>query len=210
MNSETTTTTGSLVQVRAALAGITGIAPATIGSADEFWNLVMARGNHEMDTVDSLRRRNYAAYWPSFETRVVGPRAENGCLTRKMKRVGILPGYVFCKVDPTRDLTLTLDQIVSAFDIVRTHSGNPLLLRDDDIGIIRRIEIGLNTPLPPGGKAVHNFKRGQKVRFVDDLIGRWPPGRIETLARDGRICVEIDLMGRKVPIWVLPHQIERT
>jgi transcription antitermination factor NusG len=102
-----------------------------------------------------------------------------------------------------------LHRIVGAFDIARTFSGYPLLIGDEDIQIIRRIEIGLNTPRP-SDKVVHNFKRGQKVRFVDDLIGRWPPGVVETLAHDGRISVEVDLMGRKVPIWVLPHQIERT
>jgi len=101
-----------------------------------------------------------------------------------------------------------LGRIVGALDVVRTYSGGPLRISDEDIRIIRSIEIGLNTPRPV--KIVHDFKRGEKVSFIDDLIGRWPPGVIEKLAPDGRIGVEVDLMGRKVPITVLPHQIERT
>jgi len=131
-----------------------------------------------------------------------------GCLTRQRRRVGIIPGYVFADVDPQRDFEMLLGRIVGALDVVRTYSGGPLRISDEDIRIIRSIEIGLNTSRPV--KIVHDFKRGEKVGFIDDLIGRWPPGVIEKLAPDRRIGVELDLMGRKVPITVLPHQIERT
>jgi len=131
-----------------------------------------------------------------------------GCLTRQRRRVRIIPGYVFADVDPQRDFEMLLGRIVGALDVVRTYSGGPLRISDEDIRIIRSIEIGLNTSRPV--KIVHDFKRGEKVSFIDDLIGRWPPGVIEKLAPDGRIGVEVDLMGRKVPITVLPHQIERT
>jgi len=53
------------------------------------------------------------------------------------------------------------------------------------------------------------LERGEKVRFIDDTVRTWPAGTVEKLAQDGRIGVEIELMGRKVLIWVLPHQIER-
>jgi transcription antitermination factor NusG len=128
-------------------------------------------------------------------------------MTRRMRRIGILPGYVFSDVDRDRDLTTLLRRIVGAIDVARTFSGAPLLIGDADIQIIRKIEIGLNTPRPD--KLLHNFKSGEKVRFVDDLMGRWPPGRIIKLAPDGRISVEVEMMGRKVAITCLPHQIER-
>jgi hypothetical protein len=64
----------------------------------------------------------------------------------------------------------------------------------------------MNTPTP--GKALHNFKSGDKVRFRDDLLNRWPPGRIAGALQDGRISVEIEVMGRLVPFHVFPHQIE--
>lgn len=201
-----TTQTGNLDQVRQALHGITGVVPAAPVAAPDRY-LVEARMGREMDTVDSFRRSGLLAYWPSYLETVPARRRENGCMTRRTKRVGILPGYVFCEVDAKRDLTTLLDHTVGAFDVVRFQSGAPLLIADADIQIIRRIEIGLNTPRPE--QTHHDFKMGEKVSFTDDLVGRWPPGRIIKLAREGRITVEVDLMGRKVKITVLPHQIER-
>ena len=201
-------TTGNLEQVRAALHGITGqqIAPPVTAAPDRY--LVMARTNHELDAVDSFRRNCVSAYWPSYEELAVSRERRNGFATRRWRRVGIIPGYIFAAIDPDLDFTTLLHRVVGALDMVRTLSGDPLLIRDADIQIIRRIEIGLNTPLPQ--IALHNFKPGEKVRFVDDLVGRWPPGIITKLAREGRISVEVALMGRKVKITVLPHQIERT
>jgi transcription antitermination factor NusG len=196
---------GNLTQVRAALHGITGLEPDKSGP-DRY--LVIARMNRELDTVDSFRRNTVPAYWPSYEQLRVTRQKQNGHPVRRLVRVGILPGYVFAAVQPSLDFENFLQRIVGAIDIARTMSGNPLLISDADIRIIRRIEAGLNTPR--SGRTAHDFKRGQKVCFVDDLVGRWPPGVIEKLAPDGRISVEVELMGRKVPITVLPHQIERT
>jgi hypothetical protein len=48
-----------------------------------------------------------------------------------------------------------------------------------------------------------------KVRFVDDDVQRWPPGKIGGAHGDGRLMVEVEFMGRIVPFFVFPHQIER-
>lgn len=202
-------TAGNLEQVRNALHGITGIEPPKLVDDGPDRYLVMARMNRELDTVDSLRRNGYRAYWPHYEHLAPTRTKRNGHPIRKMRRVGLIPGYVFSTIDPRQDLELLLDRIVGAIDVVRTFSGNPLVICDADVQIIRRIEIGLNTPRPTN-QVAHTFKRGQKVRFLDDLVGRWPPGIVESLAHDGRISVLVDLMGRKVPVTVLPHQIERT
>jgi transcription antitermination factor NusG len=198
---------GNLGLVRDAMAGITGRPPAAHAPGPDRY-LVVVRMNHELDAVDSFRRNQWRAYWPSYEQLMPTRRVRGGHPVRRVRRVGILPGYVFCAHEPGRDLQQHLETIIGVFDIVRTFSGRPLLIADADIQIIRRIEAGLNTPraeAPP-----HDFAVGENVRFVDDLIGRWPPGRIVRLARDGRIGVEVDLMGRKVDIVALPHQIERT
>lgn len=199
--------TGNLEQVRNALHSITGIKPAKLTASAPDRYLVMARMNQELDTVDSFRRNNVPAYWPSYEELVVTRRSRNGHPVRRIRRVGILPGYVFSTVDPDRDFTSILHRIVGALDVARTFSGNPLLINDADIQIIRKIEIGLNTPMP--AKVAHNFKIGEKVSFRDDLMGRWPPGAIVKLAPDGRISVEVELMGRKVLVKALSFQIER-
>lgn len=197
--------TGNMDQVREALAGITGVevkAPA-LPAPDRY--LVMVRSSRELDAVDSFRRNQVPAYWPSYEELVPTKQKLNGHPVCRRRRIGLIPGYVFPEVKPG---ALALDRIVAAIDYVRTFDGNPLLIRDADIQIIRRIEIGLNTPKPGG--ADHSFKVGEKVRFSDDLIGRWPAGKIIKLVLEGRIIVEVDLMGRKLPITVFPHQIERT
>jgi transcription antitermination factor NusG len=126
---------------------------------------------------------------------------------RLRRRIGMIPGYVFTRLDPRLDFEQLLDKIVGALDMVRTRSGNPWMIPERYIREIRKIEIGLNTP-PPERKVTHGFKRGQRVRFVDTLVDVWPPGVIERLANDGRIGAEVDLMGRKLMIWVFPHQIE--
>src|ERR1700733_1221772 len=165
-------TNGNLAQVRDALAGITGvkIAPATIAVADRY--LVAVRMSRELDAVDSFRRNNFAAYWPSFEELRPTKRWLNGHPVCRRKRIGIIPGYVFPEVAPG---SLMLDRIVGAIDFVRGFNGYPLLIPDADIQIIRGIEIGMNTPDPVKLKAAHTSKVGEKVRFIDDLFGRWPP-----------------------------------
>lgn len=190
--------TGNLEQVRNALHSITGIEPAKLTASAPDRYLVMARMNHELDTVDSFRRVYVPAYWPSYEELLPSRRQRDGSLIRRWRRVGIIPGYVFSDIIPDRDFGMLLKRIVGAIDLARTFSGNPLLINDADVQIIRNILIGLNTPRPE--KAAHNFKPGQKVRFVDDLVGRWPPGLIDVLAPSGRISVQVDLMGRKVPV----------
>lgn len=198
-------TKGNLEQVRSALEGITGVeAPPIIPPASDRY-LIMVRSSRELDAVDSFRRNRIPAYWPSYEGLVSTSRRINGHPVCVKRRIGIIPGYILPDAIPG---ALRLDVIVAAIDYIRTFDGTPLRICDADIQIIKRIEIGLNTPKP--GHAEHAFKKGEKVRFADDLMGRWPAGKIIKLADQGRIIVEVDLMGRKLPITVFPHQIERT
>lgn len=201
----TMTEKGNLETVRDALSGITGVkieAPSPQGPP---WYLVMIRNAREGDAVDSYRRSNIRAYWPTYEElRPTRHKAKGHPICRK-RRMSIIPGYIFPEAV---EGALDLDGIIGAIDYVRKFSGDPLRISDEDIKIIRHIETGLNTPKPESTE--HTFKVGEKVRFSDDLIGRWPPGKIIKLAANGRISVEVSLMGRKLPITVFPHQIERT
>lgn len=175
--------------------------------AVEDWVLITVRVNHEYEAVDSLRRRGWRAYYPSYEELVPTKRMFNGQPVRRLMRRSIIPGHVFTPIVP--GIALELDMVIGAIGVVRTHAGDLLTIKDDDIQIIRGIEAGLNVPTKDDA-AAHDFKVGEKVRFLDDLAGRWPPGKIVRIARKGRIGVEVALMGRKVMIYVLPHQIERT
>src|SRR5438552_4735438 len=115
---------GNLDQVRKALQGIAGVPLAPKIEAAHEWYLVMARCNRELDTVDSFRRRGVASYWPSYETLVTTSEKVNGRYVRKMRRTGILPGYVFSLAEG-HDIVTLLQRIVGAFDIARSFSGNP-------------------------------------------------------------------------------------
>jgi transcription antitermination factor NusG len=198
--------TGNMEKVRDALQGITGVEQPPVETGPDRY-LVMVRMNRELDAVDSFRRNQVRCYWPSYEELVVTRRSFNGQPVRRLRRVGILPGYVFSAVDPNVDFTAMLDRIVGAFDVVRTLDGHPLHIPDADIRIIQKIEIGLSQCVVPGKGC--DFKIGEKVRFIDDVVDRWPPGKIIHIAPTGRISVQVELMGRKVTIRVLPHQIER-
>jgi transcription antitermination factor NusG len=196
---------GNMAIVREALAGITGVTkPAPVIGPSR--HLVVVRNSHEFESVDSFRRNFVPAYWASYEELLPSRKVRNGFTGRRVRRVGILPGLIFVPVNAVPDMEGLLHRIVGAIDFHRTYSGNPFVVDDADVRVIQRIEVGLNTP---SKEVAHKFKVGEKVRFVDDLDGRWPPGKIIKLAREGRIIVEVDAMGRKMPITVFSFQIER-
>lgn len=197
---------GNMEQVRTALQGITGVQLSPDRDDGTEWYMVIVRSNFQLDAVDGLRRAGLRAYWPSYEYMTATKRIIAGRHTSRTVRLGILP-YVLTPRVPNIDLKDRTERIVSILDMVRTYSGNPLLLRDSDIKIIRKIDVAMNTPKPEA--SVHNFKIGDKVRFCDDIMSQWPPGVVVKLAKEGRISVEVSLMGRKVPITVFPFQIER-
>lgn len=201
-----TTENGNMEQVRTALQGITGVQLSPDRDDGAEWYMVIVRSNYHLNAVDGLRRAGLRAYWPSYERSVASKRMVMGRQTRRSIRFGILP-YVLSPRCPGYDFASTSERITAILDIVRTYSGNPLFLRDSDIKIIRKIDISLNTPKPEA--SAHNFKVGDKVRFRDDLVHQWPPGVVVKVAREARISVEVNLMGRKVPVTVFPFQIER-
>lgn len=199
---------GNMEQVRAALHGITGIDPKPREQAGADWFMIVVRTNHELDAIDSMRRHGYRAYWPNYEKLIATRRQFEGRPIRRMVRIGVIP-YIFTPATSGGiDVVELREQIVAVIDLVRTDTGKPLMLRHADIEKIRRIEFGQNGIKPETPK--HDFKIGEKVRFVDDVMSDWPPGVILKIARDARISVELSLMGRKVPISVFPFQIKRT
>lgn len=174
----------------------------------QLWYMVLVRPSREQDAADSFRRNHIRAYWPNYEhMQTYRPRKNGGKPEQRMVLTAIVPGYVFSPGSPMEDFETLIERISGVINIVRTFSGKPLMLTQDHIHAIRQIEADQNTPQP--AKTVHTYKTGQKVRFIDDLMSRIGAGRISKLAKDGRIGVEVDLMGRKVPFWVFPHQIER-
>jgi transcription antitermination factor NusG len=200
-----TTEKGNLAEVRDAVA-MPRIDLKPIGATvQRDWYMIVARPGHELEAVDGFRRHGVRAYWPNYE-KFVGTRGKAGPRL-KVLVCGIIAGYFFTPGSQSEDLEDVIERTTGAVSFVRTFSGNPLFLSEDDIKIIRAIEKVENTPKPKA--TAHKFIMDQKVRFVDDVGGRWPDGRIIKLARGGRISVSVALMGREVAISVFPHQIER-
>ena len=200
---------GNLKTVRDAISGITGVNVEQQPEPQRYY-MIVCRPNHEYDTVDSFRRQGQPAFWPSYEDLVTTRKMVNGQPMRRIRRVGIVAGYVFTPALGDRDFTNFLQRIVGAIEIARSMSGKPIFLSEADIAIFRRIEADPDDKAKKAEAAKRAFQVGEKVRFKDDLQHRWPPGKIIKVARGGRIAVEVAMMGRKIEIKALPHQIERT
>jgi hypothetical protein len=174
-----------------------------------WWGL-LARHPKEQTAADYLKEEGVSVYWPNYPRLSPTGGEVNGRPWRKPRLTSVIPGLMFV-ADTSMDACVGLSEMVERtpglVGFFRNRHGVASALEDIDINIIRNIEAKLNLEPPPGA-LTHTFKVGQKVRFVDDLMHNWPPGRIGKLAKDGRISVDTPLLGRVVPIWVLPFQIE--
>ena len=166
------------------------------------WRAFVIVSGHEQDAADGFRRERVRAYWPNRIKLIPSPRGR-----RRQIFAPVIPGMIFTPYADEALLFDAVERIRYVLNVLRKEDGECAMIANEDIEIIRRIESGLN--LPPPVTPLHNFKVGEKVRFTDDILGRWPPLTITALSKDGRISVEGYLMGRMVPIHsVLPSQIE--
>lgn len=168
----------------------------------EAWCMLLVRPGKEQDVRDLFRRNNIRAYWPHFQPFIVPRNAPARIMLRS-----VMPGYVFVLGPFETKFWDVVERVQGTGNVIRKFSGDVLRIRDEDVEVIRKIEMGLNTPTP--GKSMHHFKTGHKVRFTDDASHRWPPGKVAGLASDGRLIVEVEIMGRLVPCHVFPHQVEK-
>ena len=203
---ETAADRGNLAQVREALHGPT-IEEVRQPHPFTHWYMIAAHPGQERKAADGFRRDRIRAYWPNYSKLVATRREQNGRPVRRMMLMAMMPGCIFSPIGASSDFWDVIERVPGVVNVVRTHSGNILSIVEEDIQLIRRIEAGKNTPEPVS--VLHKFKMHEKVRFLDDLTSRWGPGKISKLANDGRITIDVSLMGRMTAVIVLPHQIER-
>lgn len=170
------------------------------------WYGVLIRAGKERDAADGFRRENVLAYWPNYNRHVAAGGRKTKTARRRCVLAAIMPGYIFTPASESDVFWPVAERIPGYINVLRGFNGEISIIQKPDIDLIREIEAGQN--LPPPIKPKHTFKTGQKVRFTDDLIGRWPPGVVEKLLPDGRISVDVYLMARIVPILAFPHQLE--
>lgn len=171
----------------------------------DHWLLLTVQPGKEQQARDSFRRYGVRCYWPNYY--IISRWSPQLREKRRTDFRSVMPGYLFVPSPATTTIWNVIEHNIGVVNVVRNYSGELAVLRNADVEVIRSIEAGMNTPKP--GKALHNFKTGDKVRFNDDTLNRWPPGLVAGSLSDGRISVEVEVMGRIVPIQVFPHQIER-
>lgn len=167
------------------------------------WYALLTFSNRERSAAEWIKARSRAwIYWPNMIAQRAGGRG-----VRRSQLVSIIPGYLFMAVGlDDGDPWDVVHETPGIHGFVRDGAGHAAHLTEQDIDIIRRIEGNENMPQDP--RTAHRFKVTDKVQFCDDLFGRWPPGLVVRLDDDGRIVVDVSLLGRVVHIHVLPSQIE--
>ncbi len=179
-------------------------APTLDFSAPRKWYALLTIANKEQPAADWIRIRSPGTwiYWPNISQRV-----SHGKGRRRVHLTALIPGYLFMAAQADADDPWPVVHDTPGIrSFVRNSTGHAASLSDADIEIIRRIEGAENLPQDP--KTAHRFKTGDKVRFVGDLLGRWPVGKVFRLADDGRIVVEVSLLGQMIPVIVHPPQIK--
>lgn len=171
------------------------------------WCMIAVRPGKEPDCADSFRRNGVECYWPNYYTFETLLRGQRPFRRGRKEYRAVIPGYIFSPLPMTMAFERVMRLNEGLLHVVRKHSGDLLVMDYSAVEVIEKIEAGLNTPKPKA--SLHNFMVGQKVWFCDDLVNRWPPGLISRALEDGKIVVETEFMGRRVPIIVFPHQITR-
>lgn len=176
-----------------------GDAPAFYVRPPRLWRLLLVAPRQEKRLAEKLQKARLWAYWPHFVRPV---RLRGGA--RRDIYVAVIPGYMLLAENPARPETW---DVIHACPEVRGYvacaGGAPAALGEEHVELIRRIEAALVFPGDPSGFAV-----GDRVKFVDDLYWQLM-GVVTAIAGDDRIGVEVEMLGRKVPIWTTAAQIER-
>jgi transcription antitermination factor NusG len=165
------------------------------------WHVLMTQPQQERKAADWLRSAHHSVYFPNFVEQVKSRKGLRRSIIRP-----IVIGYLFLAVRPGTDLNRVVERIPGLVGYLRDEASHAAVIREREILKIRELEA--THFVPETGKIAHAFKIGQRVRLVDDVYLGWR-GPIIALAQDGRISVEVNLLGRKVPVWLVPSQIER-
>jgi transcription antitermination factor NusG len=166
----------------------------------EKWCVVIVQPGHEETACASFKSAGVQCYWPNY---MKGEWPKNGPF--RFRRLSVIPGMIFIPRSANNQMWAALPFIRAVRCVLRSDGGKIVTLCYGDIETMRRIEADQNKPR---ARVKHNFKIGQKVRFVADLASTFVGGMITGIAKDGQIMVEVSAMGRMVRFSVLPHQIE--
>ncbi len=184
--------------------GQASTAPAPMPTTD--WCMVLVRPGYEQDCRDSLRRRGVGAWWPNFSKEIGFKDRQTGKRGVRRALIPVLPGVLLCPARLSEAFWHAIDMAPGAINVARKFNTEVILLSDLDIVLIHKIEQGLNISDPP--KSAHSYVVGDKVRFVDDELRRFGSGQVIECHRDGRLRVDINMLGRVTPWIIAAWQVE--
>lgn len=168
--------------------------------------MVVARPGQEQEGRDAFRRRGIGTWWPNYMREVRTRDRETGQRFAKLIPAGVMPGILLCRTRLDGLFWNVLDLAPGVVGVARRFSTEPIMLSGLDIVLIHKIEQGLNRPAPP--LSVQPFKAGDKVRFMDDVMRRFPPGIVTKAMRNGHVELEVNVLSRMTPFTAWAHQLE--
>lgn len=168
--------------------------------------MIIVRPGYEQTARDSLRRRGIGAWWPNYPKEESAKDGATGKRYVRLVRAGVMPGIILSPSRLNSHFWACIDLAPGAVNVVRKLNGDALVLEDIDIVLMHKIEAMLNLPVPE--KVVHSFKKGDKVRFVDEVLRRVPAFILGKALKDGQFMAEVNLLGQLTPMKVHPSKIE--
>lgn len=155
------------------------------------WYVVHTQPQNEVRTEFNLRRQGFTTYLPRYL------RSRRHARRTEVVARPLFPRYMFVALDLTRDRWRVVQSTFGVSHLVLAGE-EPASLPDSIVDEIRSRETGegfVALGLPAG------VKPGCKVRLVDGIFAD-SRGVLERIADDQRVAILLELLGRKVRVFV--------
>lgn len=153
------------------------------------WLVVQTHPRAEEKAVEHLLRQGFQTYLPQYlKRRRHARRIET-------VRAPLFPRYLFVGIDRAAQSWRSIRSTIGVARLV-TLGDEPAVVPDGVIGGLRRREEGGLVQLAP-----RSFRSGETVRIVEGAFAD-RLGLFEEMRDEERVCVLLDLLGRKVRIVI--------
>ena len=167
------------------------------------WHVVQCEPSQEARVADGLERElKFDCYYPVEHKKIRVHALRHKIVSRPM-----LPGYVFGGFDAQCERWWDISSLRGAVRVLKI-GDNPAPVSDRIIEHLRRLEIErrgkTNIQRPP-----ILLKVGACVRLLEPLSYAGLLGFVQVVDQDrGRVAIELELFGQRVPHWLRPEQVE--
>ena len=168
------------------------VAPLPCVATGERWYAVQCKPNREKTAAHQLANQGFYSFLPLREkTRSHARRIET-------VRVPFFPGYLFVRLDLTRDRWRSVSGTIGVVRLVM-HGERPAPV---PFGVVESLKETCNRDKVICWKSA--LTPGQEVRVINgpfaDLLGQ-----LENMTENGRLCVLLNIMGRAASV-MLPEE----